>query len=85
MSRKYWQRMNRKQLIGSVQKLFTTDGAVKSSKPLFKFQMFCKPNRINTGQLQACKKQYFCQKHRNVTVKLMREIKRWSKDKAQKL
>lgn len=79
MSRKYWQRMNSKQLNGSVQKLFTTDGEVKSTKPLCKFQMcmFCKPTWLNTGQLQACekKKNDTFAKYRNVTVKLMQVLK----------
>lgn len=77
MSRKYWQRMKSKQLNGSVQKLFTTDREVKSSKPLCKFQMrmFRKPNWLNTGQLQACEKTYTFAKYGNVTVKSMQVLK----------
>lgn len=77
MSRKYWRSRNSKQLNGSVQKLFTTDGEVKSSKPLCKFQMrmFHKPTWLNTGQLQACEKNYTFAKYGDVTVKLMQVLK----------
>lgn len=69
MSRKYWQRRNSKQPKGSVRKLFTTDGEVRSSK----CQMFCKTNWLNTGRLQACEKWYFCQNT------AMSQWKEWSK------